>query len=29
MSLDVNKLENVVELSNGAKRARCPAGAEA
>jgi hypothetical protein len=29
MSLDVNKLENVVELSNGAKRARCPACAEA
>lgn len=29
MSLDVNKLEKVVELSNGAKRARCPACAEA
>lgn len=28
MSLDVNKLEKVVELAAGAKRARCPACAE-
>jgi len=29
MSLDVSKLEKVVELAGGAKRARCPACAEA
>lgn len=29
MSLDLNKLEKVVELADGAKRARCPACAEA
>ena len=29
MSLDINKLEKVVEFANGAKRARCPACAEA
>jgi hypothetical protein len=29
MSLDVSKLEKVVELANGVKRARCPACAEA
>lgn len=28
MSLDLNKLEKVVELADGAKRARCPACAE-
>jgi hypothetical protein len=29
MSLNINKLEKVVELANGAKQARCPACAEA
>jgi hypothetical protein len=29
MSLDVSKLEKVVDLANGIKRARCPACAEA
>jgi hypothetical protein len=29
MSLDTNKLEKVVELAAGLKRARCPACAEA
>src|SRR5690349_394585 len=29
MSLDVNKLERVIDLADGSKRARCPACAEA